>query len=168
MAGRLPKPTAIRKAEGNPGKRRLNRGDLSEPTRRPTCPAWLDKVARAKWRELVKTLEDRGILRSDDQALLAQFCADWSDVVLARKQLQQLGENRLLVKTEAGFKMNPLLRIVEAKTESLVRLAARFGFSPADRARIVFDELPGPRGLSPLEALLAGPVEMEPTDTAIQ
>jgi len=168
MPGPPPKPTAIKAAEGNPGKRKLNPGDLAEAAKRPKCPAWLDEEARKKWRELTGILMERRVLRRDDQALLSQFCQDWSDLVLARRQFHDLGEKRLLVSTEAGPRVNPLLRIIERKTESLVRISARFGFSPADRARIMFEEpFPG-KEADPLEALLAGPVKHHKADRTIQ
>lgn len=112
-------------------------------------------------------LESRGILRTDDQPLLAQYCADWSDIVLARRQMYDLGEKRLLVKTETGHKVNPLMRLIDVKTESLAKISARFGFSPADRARLAFDDFRTSTRGTPLEELLAGPPESDPDDTAI-
>ena len=50
--GRKPKPTAMKKLEGNPGKRPLN---LFEPTpeeKMPHCPDWLEEEAKAEWERL--------------------------------------------------------------------------------------------------------------------
>lgn len=41
MAGRKPKPTAIKKLEGNPGKRKLNTKEPAPVKGMPTCPEWL-------------------------------------------------------------------------------------------------------------------------------
>ena len=38
MRGRKPQPTAIRRAEGNPGKRALNRNEPTPPGTKPTLP----------------------------------------------------------------------------------------------------------------------------------
>ena len=41
MAGRKPKPTALKKLEGNPGKRKLNNKEPVPDKGMPDCPAWL-------------------------------------------------------------------------------------------------------------------------------
>jgi len=41
MAGRKPKPTAVKKLEGNPGKRKLNTKEPNPGKGMPDCPAWL-------------------------------------------------------------------------------------------------------------------------------
>ena len=41
MAGRKPKPTAVKKLEGNPGKRKLNTKEPNPGKEMPDCPAWL-------------------------------------------------------------------------------------------------------------------------------
>ena len=42
MAGRKPKPTAVKKLEGNPGKRKLNTKEPVPAKGMPDCPEWLD------------------------------------------------------------------------------------------------------------------------------
>ena len=41
MAGRKPKPTALKKLEGNPGKRKLNMKEPMPEKGMPDCPKWL-------------------------------------------------------------------------------------------------------------------------------
>ena len=41
MAGRKPKPTALKKLEGNPGKRKLNTKEPVPDKGMPDCPKWL-------------------------------------------------------------------------------------------------------------------------------
>lgn len=168
--GRPPKPTKIKAAEGNPGHRPLNRGDLAEAPKRPPCPAWLDQDARKEWFRMTKILMDRRLLRPDDQALLAAWCQETSDLALARKQLAELGAGRLLMKGRTKGdppRLNPLLRVIREKTETIIQLASRFGFSPVDRSRIVFDDGSTLSREDPLEAILNGPAEHDPADTAI-
>ncbi len=40
MAGRKPKPTAAKKLEGNPGKRKLNKKESVPAKGMPACPDW--------------------------------------------------------------------------------------------------------------------------------
>ena len=51
MAGRKPKPTAIKKLEGNPGKRKLNTKEPIPAKGMPECPDWLLLVQKFlnKW-----------------------------------------------------------------------------------------------------------------------
>lgn len=47
MAGRKPKPTALKKLEGNPGKRKLNTKEPVPAKGMPDCPVWLMRFYRS-------------------------------------------------------------------------------------------------------------------------
>ncbi|MDD6036563.1 MAG: response regulator [Lachnospiraceae bacterium] len=50
MAGRKPKPTAVKELEGNPGKRKLNKKEPKPEKGMPECPEWLmPEVLQAHW-----------------------------------------------------------------------------------------------------------------------
>ena len=46
MAGRKPKPAAVKKLEGNPGKRKLNTKEPIPAKGMPACPDWLMPEAK--------------------------------------------------------------------------------------------------------------------------
>ncbi len=48
MAGRKPKPTAVKKLEGNPGKRKLNKNEPVPAKGMSTCPDWLMPISSLK------------------------------------------------------------------------------------------------------------------------
>ena len=50
--GRRPKPTALKKLEGNPGKRPLNELEPVPPVASLRCPNYLLPEARKEWRRL--------------------------------------------------------------------------------------------------------------------
>ena len=52
MAGRKPKPTALKKLEGNPGKRKLNTKKPVPGKGMPNCPKWLLPEAKKEWERL--------------------------------------------------------------------------------------------------------------------
>ena len=52
MAGRKPKPTAVKKLEGNPGKRKLNTKEPVPAKGMPDCPEWLLPEAKKEWERL--------------------------------------------------------------------------------------------------------------------
>jgi phage terminase small subunit len=52
MAGRKPKPAAVKKLEGNPGKRKLNTEEPIPAKGMPACPDWLMPEAKKEWESL--------------------------------------------------------------------------------------------------------------------
>ena len=66
MAGRKPKPTAVKKLEGNPGKRKLNTKEANPGKGMPDCPAWLLPEAKIEWIRLSEKLNQMGVLTEID------------------------------------------------------------------------------------------------------
>ena len=60
MAGRKPKPTAIKKLEGNPGKRKLNTKEPIPAKGMPNCPEWLMPEAKKEWERRADLMNQRG------------------------------------------------------------------------------------------------------------
>ena len=54
--GRKPKPTALKKLEGNPGKRPLNELEPMPQVTMLRCPNWLEPEAKKEWRRLAPVL----------------------------------------------------------------------------------------------------------------
>lgn len=85
------KPTAVRRREGNPGKRRLP-NDEPQPTavdKLPEPPAHLDKRAAAVFRNLAKILKDSDLLTVADVYPLEIFCdkySQWVQAIDARRE----------------------------------------------------------------------------------
>ena len=63
MAGRKPKPTAIKKLEGNPGKRKLNTQEPIPAKGMPECPEWLMPEAKKEWERLADLMNQMGVRR---------------------------------------------------------------------------------------------------------
>ena len=79
MAGRKPKPTALKKLEGNPGKRKLNTKEPVPEKGMPDCPKWLLPEAKEEWKRLCQKLSEMGVLTEIDMAAFAacgeeRFC----------------------------------------------------------------------------------------------
>ena len=66
--GRKPKPTALKKLEGNPGKRPLTELEPLPPISVLRCPNWLLPEARKEWRRLAPALINMGVLTLADAA----------------------------------------------------------------------------------------------------
>ena len=66
MAGRKPKPTALKILEGKPGKRPLNKNEPNPPKGNIKCPTWLLPEAKKEWKRLAPSLEAMGVLTMAD------------------------------------------------------------------------------------------------------
>jgi P27 family predicted phage terminase small subunit len=156
MMGRPPKPTAIKAAEGNRGRRPLNKRELATSPEIPRPPKWLDSFARAEWKRLAPVLFELGVIRPADQTMLASLCTAIGTLVAARRQLDSLPEEaRLLVKSKSGVRINPLVFLVKQQIELVHRIGAEFGLTPAARARLLTDETPIGVPRETLEGILA-------------
>ena len=98
VAGRKPKPTALKKLEGNPGKRKLNTKEPIPAKGMPNCPEWLLPEAKKEWERLADLMNQIGVLTEVDMAAFAELphqrsgclrSADTSHVLLYHLQLQK-------------------------------------------------------------------------------
>lgn len=135
--GRKPKPTAIKKLEGNPGRRKLNDKEPAPGKRAPKCPAWLDEEAKKEWKRLAKALESMGVLTDIDMAAFAGYCQSYARWKEAEEFIAQHG---LIFKTPSGyFQQVPHVSIAQTNLKIMLKFAAEFGLTPSARSRIIAD-----------------------------
>lgn len=165
MSGRPRKPTAIKVAEGNRGRRPLNRREMVEEPEAPVCPEWLDAVAREEWARISRQLLEMRVLRPADQTELAVLAGAVGTLRAARKQFEALPEDKrlLIVAPNKTLQQNPLIAIINRQAEVIHRIASQFGLTPASRAQLLTDE-PAPAGKTTLADLLRGPAEHRADD----
>jgi P27 family predicted phage terminase small subunit len=133
MAGRRPKPTALKVIEGNAGKRAMNH-DEPKPTGIPTCPSHLSKEARKEWNRISRELMTCGLLTSVDRAALAAYCAAYARWTEGEDKVQQHG---LVVKSPSGFPIqNPYVGIANTALDQMRKFLIEFGMTPASRSRL--------------------------------
>lgn len=149
MAGRKPKPTAMKELHGNPGKRPINK---QEPKFKgaPVCPTWLTAVAKTEWKRVVVELAELDLLKSTDQAALAAYCQAYSRWRSAEKIVDAEGQMILEpIVNKAGeivghkHKRHPATIIAKDERLSMLKAASLFGFDPSSRSRI---QVPGAEG----------------------
>lgn len=135
MRGRKPKPTAIRKLEGNPGKREINDREPVPPEGIPDCPEHLNEEARAEWFRTAAVLKEMGLLSKADRAALAAYCVAYSRWVEAEELVKRYG---VIVKSpEKGFPMkSPYLTVADQSIETMRKFMVEFGLTPSSRSRI--------------------------------
>ena len=134
MRGRRPKPTAIRRMDGNPGKRGWNSDEPMPPDRLPTCPEHLSNVAAKEWRRVAKTLHSIGVLTVIDRAALAAYCQAYGRWVEAE---EKLADTPTIFKTPSGYvQQSPWLAIANKQLELMGRYMTELGMTPASRSRV--------------------------------
>jgi P27 family predicted phage terminase small subunit len=142
-AGRRPKPTAIKKLEGNPGGRPLNQNE-PQPSGIPTCPRHLNKEARAEWRRISKELITIGLLTRIDRAALASYCMAYARWIEAEENVAKFGH---VVKAPSGYPIqNPYLSIANTCLDQIRKFGVEFGLTPASRSRLQISATPQASG----------------------
>ena len=134
MAGRRPKPTALKKLEGNPGKRPLNDDPKLPTLNAMSCPRHLSDVARKEWHRVVKELGAAGLLTVVDRTALAAYCQSFANWVEAEQELQ---ENGRVMKFDSGYQqVSPWVTIAKQSLAEMRAFMTEFGMTPSSRSRI--------------------------------
>ena len=139
--GRKPKPLAILKLTGNPGKRKMPY-DTPQPTKLnciPDAPAHLDEIGKEIWVHLAGELVNSGILTEIDVFALENCCVSLS---IARRAAKEMQDNKLVYarKDEDGnikdIKKTPYLAVYTEALSVFDSNGAKLGLSPSDRVRL--------------------------------
>lgn len=134
MAGRRPKPTALKELAGNPGHRPLNQREPKPRARRPKMPAHLSPAAQVEWKRITRELRAMNLLSSADADAVAMYADTYDRWVQASEALRQGG---MVALTENGFPVqSPYIGIVNQCLRTMQRLLIEFGMTPASRSRI--------------------------------
>jgi P27 family predicted phage terminase small subunit len=134
IRGRRPKPTAIRRRDGNPGKRAWNHDEPIPPEGMPSCPEHLSIVAAEEWHRVAQALYDMGVLTTIDRAALAAYCQAYGRWGEAEERMR---ETPALFKTPSGYvQQSPWLGIANKQLELMGRYMTELAMTPAARSRV--------------------------------
>ncbi len=145
--GPAPKPTKLKAAAGNPGKRPLNRREPNPPVRVPRMPTWLSKRAKQEWRRIAPELEALGLVTAIDLAALASYCQAVAELTIATETIDK--EGRVCVwpifdkegnQIGERLKAHPAVQQQRDAMQRVKQFAAEFGLSPSARSRVVGGE----------------------------
>lgn len=161
MPGPAPKPTALKRLEGNPGKRPLNDREPKPDAGEPTRPEWVLPEAKREWRRVVPQLVALGLLTRIDRAALASYCQWWARWVQAERCLDKLG---LTFETPNGYvQQRPEVAIAQKASDRCRQFAQEFGLTPASRSRISVSE---PTVEGPFDAFMRNESSVAESQTA--
>ena len=138
MRGRIPKPTEVKKLEGNPGKRALNQKEPKPESVIPRCPSHLPDAAKTEWRRITKELHALGLLSRIDRAALVAYCQAWADYIEADKEITEQGS--VIISEKGGMYQNPWVGIKNSALNRIVKISAEFGMTPSSRSRVKTDK----------------------------
>lgn len=138
MPSPIPKPPGLKLIEGR-GNGRDSGGRPVAVTPEfvrgaPEPPDWLPDEARDEWDRVVPQLDQLGLLKALDRAVLTAYCLTWARMVEAYKDvasgaLTTRGSQGQLVK-------HPSVMVLETATRELRALAAEFGMTPSAEGRL--------------------------------
>ena len=154
MAGRKPKPTAVKKLEGNPGKRKLNTKEPAPAKGMPDCPEWLLPEAKKEWERLADLMNQMGVLTEVDMAAFAGYCQAYARWKEAEEFITQHGT---IVKTPSGYwQQVPQVSIAQTYLKIMNKFAEQFGLTPSSRSRIIASDGGPADAADEMENLLGG------------
>jgi P27 family predicted phage terminase small subunit len=156
------KSAAVKKAEGNRGKRKLARQEPTEEPKaepipgEPKMPACLTTAGRLVWPMIVAELADNGALFQTDGIAIAALCSSLVLFTAADAAIAKFGSVCATLDEITGvavLKTNPAVRVRSDALRHLSRSLQSFGLDPASRSGI---QLPDPKGKkkSALDAIL--------------
>ena len=138
LRGRTPKPSALMEAEGNPGKRKINRNEPDLGEGMPKCPGYLDEEAKLQWRQLAPILHRARLLKEGHYIALGNLCQSYSTMKKAQAMLDKSG---LIIKTRSGYvQQSPLISIITTNLEIVTKLSREFGLTPSSSRSLVVPE----------------------------
>lgn len=143
MGRRGPPPTPTPQLMLAGSKLAKNRKDEPQPSSTtPRMPTWLRPDAKTTWKRVVPQLQQMGVLGNVDANALGRYCELHARWVAAAKAVRKGGETVELKNAEGDVYMiaqRPEAKLMMSLNESLRKLEAEFGMTPAGRARLAVD-----------------------------
>ena len=121
----------------------------------PTCPTWLNALAKARWKSLVPELHKLGVVTHIDGDAMAMYCQSWARWRKMEEFIEKNGETyatKDATGKTTGVSKFPHVTIARQMKLLLHKLGSEFGMTAVSRARISIDKTDEPE--DPLEKLL--------------
>lgn len=141
--GPLPKPTSLKAAAGNPGKRRLNDAEPLPPPGVVVPPEWLSEGALRIWSQMAPIAITMQTLTVADALTFGRYCESFARYIELKRFLMNKGASgtTYVVKGTDGKSVRYVAELPQAAEyrrlhEILIKLEEHFGFTPAARSRI--------------------------------
>ena len=134
MRGRKPVPTAIKRLNGNPGRRPLNDSEPQLPGGGLSCPKTLNERAKGEWHRVVRDLRGAGVLSRVDRAALEAYCVAYARWQQAELEIEVEG---ITVRgPKGGVMKNPAVTVAHQAMLIMYKFMSEFGMTPSSRSRL--------------------------------
>ena len=137
MAGRPPKPAAVKRAEGNPGKRKIPKEPALNGAK-PRCPGFISDDAKKEWRRVVNDLYDSGLLVKADSTVLALYCEAYSEFIRSIEAIEKDG--RITISPNGYPQKSAWVTIRDKAFDHMIKCLTEMGMTPVSRARVAARE----------------------------
>jgi P27 family predicted phage terminase small subunit len=161
MRGRRPKPSSIRRLQGNPGRRPIPDDEPKPKRGKPTPPKWLLGEGLNQWREVAQVLDELGVLTVADGFALALLCSAWGDYREASEIIVKEGSTyeRMTAAGSTSVVARPEVAIRNDAWKRLKSMLIEFGLTPSSRTGV---SVRPQEGKSDLQKFLEGRNENPP------
>lgn len=144
LRGPQPKPTAMKIAQGNPGRRSLNEREPIPPPGAVVPPPWVDGQALQIWHQVSPVLIAMRTLTTADTLAFARYCIAYARYLELKQVMWDKGWTGTTYPLRAGKASDKASGIAEFPQASelrrlheiLSRLEDRFGMTPSARTRL--------------------------------
>lgn len=136
LRGPQPKPTALRRLEGNPSNRPLNEAE-PQPVGELQKPEHITGPYAEEWDRAVSAMPP-GFYTAADVPLLAEYSVKW--VFLRQANATVSKEGQTTKGSQGQTVQHPAVATSIALGNLILKLAAQLGMSPAARARLQMPE----------------------------
>jgi P27 family predicted phage terminase small subunit len=133
------KTAAVRKAEGNAGKRSINEHEPDPPPASSKAPATLTALEREFWNQIFPVVSEMQVMKESDVLALSQLCRWLSEERRLTDEINRIGW--LIPKKDENDKVisvvaNPLCRLRSDAARHVRSYLAVFGLGPSFRAAL--------------------------------
>lgn len=163
MAGRRPKPTALKAVTGNPGKRKLNAKEPQPARTIPSPPDHLTDAAKVAWGRLTVLLDRMGVLTEADTYALERLCDVYAEILECRRIIARDGRTYTSIKMTGDYedaveqtliKAHPAVAMLADADRRFKSYLVEFGLTPAARTKVTISD--GEKEADPLQQFFAG------------
>jgi P27 family predicted phage terminase small subunit len=156
-SGRPPKPTEVKRALGNPGKRPLPQAPkagegLPASNGIPKAPRELGKKGKELWNKVWAAGEISNHLSPlMDTTLILMLCQAYDQVEWYESKLEPRGDTeRVYLMSNGAYSPHPYVKEIHTLTAKITAWLSMLGFSPTDRTRLGIGEV---KASDPLDEL---------------
>ena len=133
--GTKPKPTALKKLAGNPGRRALNEREPQYDLRSVRVPRGrLNADGKRIWRSIAPRLADVGLLTEVDKPALEMMCLHYQVVLEASRIIEKRGI--IALGSQGQPVAHPAVTSLNTSSTAFRRWATEFGLTPSSRTRL--------------------------------